>query len=365
MSAATHKQADKLRSVQTKRPKIIGLLGEQGMNDIVARPQFVSNGLSNHQASDWSRDRAWSGIWGKAFHVVAAFALCTTHITGLIYNEDANAPTTKTTAENNAQSTNADKAKASSSRELIIAAYGGAPYTYPSDVQAIKSGAHDFTVKGVDWTAKPFKSPIYYGVRVVRWGDTGRFGSMLDFTHSKAIAELAQNVKATGQIAGQPVPEDGPLNQLFERLEFSHGHNMLSVNGLFRLGSIAPSIWPYVGAGVGINLPHSEVQLKTDDKRSYEYQYTGPMAQGLIGLELRTSKVSYFVEYKFTLANYFTPLTELEGTSIGLFADLYRQFNRWMSGEEPPGGWVGTQLNSHQAIAGAGVRLRSPAAAAK
>ncbi|MGH1419450.1 MAG: hypothetical protein ACRBCJ_11385 [Hyphomicrobiaceae bacterium] len=299
-------------------------------------------------------------VWEKICRATAIAAVCIAPISDIVHSGtdvDGNTSASKSATHASASHSDAKLSELSYSKDLMIAGYGGAPFTYPSDVRAHKEGVRDFTVKDVAWDAKPFKSPIYYGVRVVRWPGNSRFGSMLDFTHSKTIARLAQDVKATGQINGQPVPESGPLKALFERLEFSHGHNMLSLNAMMRLGRLTKNILPYVGLGAGVNLPHSEVQVQGDPKRSYEYQYTGPMAQGLIGVELRLAKISYFVEYKFTLAKYLVPLSAQDGTEIGLFGDLFRQAKRWWSEKEPPDGWASTDLTSHNAIAGVGVRV--------
>jgi len=250
-------------------------------------------------------------------------------------------------------------------REMMVAFYGGAPYTYPSRVALKKDGVHDFSVAPVDWRAEPFNDPIYYGVRVVNWFTGGRTGAMLDFTHSKAIAELDREVNFEGTINGEPAPGAAKLGDVYRRLEASHGHNMLTLNGLMRLFDLHPRLSLYGGLGAGVNLPHSEIQMmKGATGRTYEYLYTGPVAQGLVGIEFRVPRMSYFLEYKFTFAHYDVPLSELDGTKIGLFADLFRQAQRWWSGEPPPGGILSKDLISHQAIGGIGVRFgASPAAA--
>lgn len=312
--------------------------------------------------------RRWSSDTGpqtkhRLYHAIAIFALCVSQAANTWLSDTA-----ASTPQNQPEtSSGADPKALPLARDWMIAAYGGLPYTHESDVTAEKKDQHNFKLKDVAWAGEPFEDPIYYGVRIVRWHGEGRFASMLDFTHSKSIARMAQEVKSEGTINGQPVPDKTKIGDLFERLEFSHGHNMLSFNGLMRLGSLMPNVWPYVGIGAGINLPHSEVQLDTDPKRTYEYQYAGPMAQALVGVEVRLSKASIFFEYKFTLAKYLVPLTQRDGSDIGLFADLYNQFQRWRSGDEPPGGWVKTDLNSHQIIAGAGVRIpaTAPMATAK
>lgn len=235
--------------------------------------------------------------------------------------------------------------------EFLFAAYGGAPYTYASDVRIERPGT-DMTVHGVDWLGKPFDDPIYYGVRVARWFRRSSFGAMVDFTHSKAYAPLEQKARLSGTKDGQPLPPAAAIGELFHKLEFTHGHNMLTLNLLYRLPSLGSFINPYVGVGLGAALPHTEVQLK-GSKRTYEYQYVGPAGQILIGVELRVPRLSYFVEYKFTSASYRAPLQDRDGGALPL--DLWSQFTRWAKGI-PPAGWVSTRLTSHQAIAGMGVR---------
>lgn len=67
--------------------------------------------------------------------------------------------------------------------ETLTAAYGGAQFTYPSDVQIQRPGT-DLTIHQVPWEGRPFDHPIYYGVRVARWFPASSFGGMVDFTHS-------------------------------------------------------------------------------------------------------------------------------------------------------------------------------------
>jgi lipid A oxidase len=240
--------------------------------------------------------------------------------------------------------------------ETMVAGYFGAPFTYASDVRIVNPAENtDVAVKNVSWDGKPFKSPIYYGVRVARWGATNRTGVMVDFTHSKTISRPDEDVQLSGIINAAPVPAKAKIGALFKHLEFSHGHNMLTLNGMLRLASLTPRISPYVGIGGGIALPHTEIQLTDEAKRSYEYQYTGPVAQALAGLELRLGSTSVFFEYKFSFADYTAPLTRLDGHL--LFTDLWRQFQRWRTGVPAPGGTLTTQLASHQIISGIGYRF--------
>ena len=240
-------------------------------------------------------------------------------------------------------------------RETTFGAYLGAPYHYPSDFHLQKAGRHDLTIKDVAWYTHPFENPLYYGARIQRWMSGGQFGTMIDFTHSKAYAPLNDEVKMQGTIDGKPAPETAKPGDFFKRLEFSHGHNMLTLNGLMRFARFG-NFQPYAGAGAGISLPHSELHVATDPARTYEYQYTGPVAQALIGIELRLRTGSVFLEYKFTTADYTAPLTGRDGSWLPY--DMWNQFSRWWSGAEPPGGWASTRLTSHQAIGGFLVRFK-------
>lgn len=247
--------------------------------------------------------------------------------------------------------------------EMLIGAYGGKHFNYGSDVRFRRSGpgpVRDFTVKDVAWEGQSFKHPLYYGVRVARWAHggegPGRFGGMVDFTHSKAISSMAQEVRLEGRLDGKPLPDKARISDLFTKLEFSHGHNMLILTGLMRLASLAPRVSPYVGLGAGVSFPHTEIHLnKSDPARTYEYQYAGPAVQGLAGIEFRLERVSLFLEYKFTFASYSAPLTGREGTYFP--HDMWTQFRRWISGTPPPGGYADTRLSSHQLVGGLGVRL--------
>jgi hypothetical protein len=247
-------------------------------------------------------------------------------------------------------------------RETMVGAYGGAPYTYPSPVRIHKEGAEDFTIDPVHWFGDPFHNPIYYGARVAQWLTGGKAGLMLDFIHSKAMAELDKEAAFSGQIDGKPLPPRARISDIVKKLEFSHGHNMLLFTGLLRLPSIGARLSPYVGAGAGVLLPHTEVGLAAQGHpRTYEYNYAGPAGQALVGLEVRLSRLSFFVEYKFTYGRYDAPLSQMEGSWLG--ADLWRQLQRWLNGEPPPGGHVTTDIASHQVVSGLAVRFAATPAA--
>lgn len=240
--------------------------------------------------------------------------------------------------------------------ETLIAGYGGITHTHASDVTFAKPGVTDLTAHQVNWIGRPFKSPIYYGVRAMRWPGTGRIGSMIDFTHAKAISVREQDVRFTGTRDGRPADGTARIGDTFRHLEFSHGHNMLTLNGLVSLGRLTQAIRPYVGLGVGASLPHTEVQFLDEAKRTYEYQYTGLVGQVVAGIEIRLPRASVLVEYKFSAAPYRVPLSGLDGGKGNAFVDFWGQFQRWWRGEAPELGTLTTDLFTHHVIIGAGYR---------
>ncbi len=143
---------------------------------------------------------------------------------------------------------------------------------------------------------------------------------------------------------------------MFKHLEFSHGHNMVTLNGMARLGAFIPFVRPYVGAGAGVSLPHTEIGFRSENGRTYEYQFAGFVAQGLAGIEVPLGRASVFIEYKFSYAPYDVPLS---GTVNGwlLVTDLWRQMRAWIAGEKPPGGRLRTTLATHHGIGGVLVRV--------
>ena len=252
-----------------------------------------------------------------------------------------------------------ERATVSPQGEYVVAGYGGAPYTHPSDVKFANPGKTDLTAHGIRWEGRPFKSPVYYGIRTLQWSGGGTFGGMLDFTHSKAISQREQDIRLTGTRDSQNVTGKVRLGDVFRHFEFSHGHNILTVNGLVRLASLLPGLAPYVGAGVGVALPHTEVHLH-GDVRTYEYQYVGPAAQAVLGLEFRLPHASLFLEYKFTIARYRAPLTGRDGDWFP--DDFWRQAVDFWRRVAPAGGYLSTTLASHQVAAGLGLRIvRTPA----
>lgn len=265
-------------------------------------------------------------------------------------------------------------------REILLAGYIAQPAYHRSDVRMTRPDATDLTLRQLGWDGDALKFPIDGGVRSVEWW--GSAGFMVDFLHNKAVSRLGkgahgrklanpviEDADAAGTLAGQPIASRVKLTDVFERLEFTHGHNVLLFTGLLRPPAPTPRLRPYFGIGLGFALPHVEVWFPggARDDRTSEYQYAGPAAQALAGLEIRTGKVSYFLEYKFTWARISAALTGDESwMNFMLPGDLWRQLGRWRRGEAPRLGRIETTLAAHQIAAGAGYwwQVRRPALAA-
>lgn len=168
------------------------------------------------------------------------------------------------------------------------AVYLGANTTRPADI-TVKGDGYDLTFRDVDFEARPFESPQYYGWRLGRFfSETRRLGAELEFIHLKAIANPEQ------------------LRPQVERYRMTHGLNYLVVNLVSRvpLGRSASGEAPVAlvsRAGAGITLPHAETTVFGASQEQYEY--AGPGAHAAVGLDVRLKgRLSLVTEYKVTYA---------------------------------------------------------------
>jgi lipid A oxidase len=177
-------------------------------------------------------------------------------------------------------------ATAPAQAEVQIQVYGGLNGNFSSDVSLHRPGLPTDT-RNVDWEGKPFAMPPYWGVRGIYWLDSKPgWGLGVEFTHAKAYAKL------NGTAAGA----------LYDKLEFTDGNNILTGNILYRF-----SPWdfyrirPYAGFGIGVTIPHVEVDVVGPGPRTFEYQLAGFAGQGFIGLEMPfSSRWSGFAEVKLS-----------------------------------------------------------------
>lgn len=251
-------------------------------------------------------------------------------------------------------------------REVLVAGYISQPFYYRSDVDLKRPDGTDLKLKRLGWDGDALMPPIDGGVRSMEWW--GPFGLMVDFLHNKAVARLGkgahgrkiknpviEDVDLEGTWKGQPAPTRAKLTDIFSRLEFTHGHNILILTPMLQFAGLSPSIRPYVGAGVGVAFPHVEVWFPDYEQKTSEYQYAGAAWQVVAGVEFRRGNWSWLVEYKFNFAWISGAITGAESwMNWFLPGDFWNQFQRWRKGEEPKHGSFKTRLGAHQIAVGAG-----------
>jgi lipid A oxidase len=156
--------------------------------------------------------------------------------------------------------------------EVEVSLYGGYQTAPHSTIRSDTLG-DDF----VRWEGRSFEMPPYYGVRAT-WWRSPTFGWGLEFNHAKVYA-------------------DDPESYGYAQLEMTDGLNLLTANIWRRWPGEGP--WtPYVGAGLGLAVPHVEVQ-PTGQTETVGYQITGPAMQVVAGASYRLNdRWSLFGEYK-------------------------------------------------------------------
>jgi len=223
---------------------------------------------------------------------------------------------------------------------IQIGLYAGGNSTPLADVFLKQPNGTDMVLKNVPWTGEPFNDPPFYGVRGIYWLPAmPSFGAMIDFTHAKSISLRKREVDQTGTRDGEPVPPRQAVAETFTKLEYSHGLNFLTLNAVYRFRGWYRRFLPYIGAGAGLVIPHTEIARKGVARQDWTYRYevTGPGFQALAGLEMRLfapRRYAVFAEYKAGYAINSTELLE--------------------------GGTVKTNLWAHQAILGVYGNLRAP-----
>jgi lipid A oxidase len=168
--------------------------------------------------------------------------------------------------------------------EVELGFYGGWQGAPGSDV-SIEGDAvlpdQDFTA---GWEGRSFEAPPQYGLRATWWPERfgGRLGVGIDANHTTVHAD------------------DETLDESsLDRLEFSDGLNILTLNGMRRWPDAFGAVTPYVGAGVGVAIPRVEVEGA--GSRTSEYQLTGPAVTLMAGASVPIAENwSVFGEYKGT-----------------------------------------------------------------
>lgn len=133
----------------------------------------------------------------------------------------------------------------------------------------------------IGWEGKPFEMPPYYGLRATWWqSETLGFG--IDVNHAKVYASDEDRTAAG-----------------YDRLEFTDGLNIVTLNAYRKFPNLGWPITPYVGAGAGVAIPH--VDITKNGKKTFGYQVTGPAVTLIAGASYPLGeRMSVFGEYKGT-----------------------------------------------------------------
>jgi lipid A oxidase len=173
----------------------------------------------------------------------------------------------------------------SAAAEMELSVYGGwqtSPHSNVAIRDPLLEGAGvnpDFTA---GWEGRSFDMPPYYGVRAT-WWRTETLGFGLEINHAKVYAD-----GATLATSGLDV------------LEFTDGLNIVTVNAMRRWPDAFGDITPYVGGGIGVSVPHVEVEV-AGQPSTFGYQVTGPAVTWIAGASYPiTNSWSVFGEYKGT-----------------------------------------------------------------
>jgi lipid A oxidase len=167
----------------------------------------------------------------------------------------------------------------------VLSVYGGFQ-TAPHSTVSVSDGTE--FVAG--WQGKSFALPPYWGVRGTWWlTDLGydNWGVSLDYSHAKVYADRETlNKKTPG----------------WTHFEFTDGLNLATANVLYRFKSPERAWTPYLGAGLGANIPHVEV-IRPSGK-TWNYQVGGVTGQFMAGLDYKfTDHISGFGEYKLNYSH--------------------------------------------------------------
>ncbi len=214
--------------------------------------------------------------------------------------------------------------------EMQVGFYMGQSITPRSDVTMKAPDDTDMTLKNLKWKSDSFRPSPYYGGRAIDWNArVPALGVMVDYTHAKATADRTQTVSQSGKRSGKEVPPSEPFAATFRKLEFTHGLNFLTINGVYRAGGLHRRIIPYAGIGIGFTIPYVHARLpgRPKSEEILEAQMTGIAYQVLGGIEWRVFKSdrrSLFTEYKLNYATHDVKLRKGRRLKTNI---LIHQFN--------------------------------------
>jgi hypothetical protein len=181
----------------------------------------------------------------------------------------------------------------------VVAAYLGYTYTHPSSLTISQEGlGTKVTFREVRFEGRPFRTPLYYGVRGGRFLKSRLWlGFEAEFIHLKVFADTGQQVRARGIESGRAI--DGPirLNRIVQRYSISHGVNLLLFNLVVRRHLRRFLVCGRFG--LGPTFPHTETTILGRSQEQYELGRAGFQAAAGAEFPLRGG-LHFLSEYKFT-----------------------------------------------------------------
>ncbi len=187
--------------------------------------------------------------------------------------------------------------------EMELSFYLGVQSVDESTATGTLPGGTPFS-RSIDWEGNPLDAPLYYGGRAT-WWTANDLGFGVEGTHTKAYAPAADRA-AIG----------------VDRMELSDGHNIITANVLKRWPDAfgAPRLTPYLGAGLGVAVPHVDVQVTGAANRTHGFEVTGPAARGIAGMSYALNeRWSIFGEYQITWSDNDITIDPDPGETAGSF----------------------------------------------
>lgn len=176
--------------------------------------------------------------------------------------------------------------------QMELSLYSGVQSSPHSRVSGDFPGTGEDFDRLIGWEGRSLEMPPYYGVRAMWWRPSD-WGFGAEFTHAKAYA---------------PSKDRDALG--LTDLEFSDGHNVLTLNAMRRWPGQWGSVTPYAGGGLGLAMPHVDVATETGFE-TFGLQVTGPAVRLVAGMKYDfNARYSVFGEYQFT---YSTNDVDLDG----------------------------------------------------
>ncbi len=183
--------------------------------------------------------------------------------------------------------------------ETHFSVYGGLQENFDSQAQVKDVDGSHYPLN-ISWQGRSFSMPIYYGFRLGYDLNTD-WQLAIDYTHTKAYS------------TDQSRSDSG-----YSTLEFTDGINILTLDAI-RQFDTGKQWTPYLGAGLGVTIPHVELQSPAMQGKTFEYQLAGPAATAFGGIDYElSSQFSVFSELKFDYhsidAQMLDPLTNQSGS---------------------------------------------------